>query len=195
MRALADEDLIRLVGEGDATAFEVLFDRHAAAAFSLAYRMCARSAMAEDVVQDTFVSLWRRGGRYDHRRGSVRSWVLGAVHNKAVDSFRHEAATSGRDVNDDEALVELIAPERTEAEAERRSEAREVRAALEQLPTDQRRVIELAYFGGFTHREIADILELPAGTAKGRMRLGLVKLRLSLGDLASTAAGTGGGDS
>jgi RNA polymerase sigma-70 factor (ECF subfamily) len=192
LRALADEDLMRLVGEGDVGAFEVMFDRHASAAFSLAYRMCGRKAMAEDIVQDTFVSLWRRGARYDRRKGSVRSWVLGAVHNKTVDSFRHETATSGRDVNDDEALKELAAPERTEAEVERRSDAQEVRAALAQLPTDQRRVLELAYFGGFTHREIADILELPTGTAKGRMRLGLVKLRLSLGDLASPAAGAGG---
>lgn len=192
MGGLADEVLMRLVGDGHTGAFEVIFDRYGAAAFSLAYRMCGRRAMAEDIVQDTFLSLWRRGGRYDDGKGSVRSWVLGAVHNKAVDSFRHETATSGRDVSDDEALEELAAVEQTDAEVERQAEAAEVRGALERLPTDQRRVIELAYFGGFTHREIADMLDLPTGTVKGRMRLGLVKLRLSLGDPASAATSAGG---
>ena len=170
------------VDQADARAFEVIFDRHGGAAFSLAYRMCGRRTMAEDIVQETFLSLWRRGGRYERARGSVRSWVLGAVHNKAIDHFRHQNATTSRDVIDDEALEELTAPERTDAEAERREQTTQVRGALERLPTEQRRVIELAYFGGFTHTEIADMLELPAGTVKGRMRLGLVKLRLSLGD-------------
>jgi RNA polymerase sigma-70 factor (ECF subfamily) len=191
LRALTDETLMQRVGDADALAFEVIFDRHAGAAFSLAYRMCGRRSRAEDIVQETFLSLWRRGGRYERSRGSVRSWVLGAVHNKAIDSFRHETATTGRDVNEDEALEQLAAPDRTETEAERRSEAGQVRGALEQLPTDQRRVIELAYFGGFTHRQIADMLELPQGTVKGRMRLGLVKLRLSLGDLSSAVSSAG----
>ena len=191
LRALTDETLMQRVGDADAVAFEVIFDRHADAAFSLAYRMCGRRSRAEDIVQETFLSLWRRGGRYERSRGSVRSWVLGAVHNKTIDSFRHETATTGRDSNEDEALEQLAAPDQTETEAERRSEARQVRGALEQLPTDQRRVIELAYFGGFTHRQIADMLELPAGTVKGRMRLGLVKMRLSLGDLTGAVSGAG----
>jgi RNA polymerase sigma-70 factor, ECF subfamily len=191
LRALTDETLMQRLGDADALAFEVIFDRHADAAFSLAYRMCGRRSRAEDIVQETFLSLWRRGGRYERSRGSVRSWVLGAVHNKAIDSFRHETATTARDVNEDEALEQLAAPDRTETEAERRSEARQVRGALEQLPTDQRRVIELAYFGGFTHRQIADMLELPQGTVKGRMRLGLVKMQLSLGDLTRAVSSAG----
>lgn len=90
-----------LVHDGDARAFEVVFDRHADAAFSLAYRMCGRRTLAEDVVQEAFLSLWRRGCRFDGTRGSVRSWLLGAVRNKAIDSFRHESAKAGRDVNDE----------------------------------------------------------------------------------------------
>jgi RNA polymerase sigma-70 factor, ECF subfamily len=189
LRALTDEALMERVDRADALAFEVIFDRHGGAAFSLAYRMCGRRSTAEDIVQETFLSLWRRGGRYERARGTVRSWVLGAVHNKATDSFRHRTTTSGRDVSDDEALKELTAPDRTDAEAERRAEALQIRGALDRLPTQQRRVIELAYFGGFTHSEIAGMLELPAGTVKGRMRLGLIKLRLSLGDLGSVAGG------
>lgn len=173
------------VHAGDARAFGVIFDRHGGAAFSLAYRMCGRQAMAEDIVQDAFLSLWRRGSRYDPARGSVRSWVLGAVHHKAIDSFRHESATAGRDVNDDPAAERIPARERTDLETEKRSDARQVRGALEGLPTEQRRVIELAYFGGFTHTQIAAMLELPAGTVKGRIRLGLTRMRLSLGGLAA----------
>jgi RNA polymerase sigma-70 factor (ECF subfamily) len=189
LRALTDEALMERVDQADPVAFEVIFDRHGGAAFSLAYRMCGRRSAAEDVVQETFLSLWRRGGRYERARGSVRSWVLGAVHNKAIDSFRHQTATAACDVSDDETLKELVAPDLTDGEAERRAEARQIRGALGGLPTEQRRVIELAYFGGFSHSEIADMLELPAGTVKGRMRLGLIKLRLSLGDLRTAAAG------
>jgi RNA polymerase sigma-70 factor (ECF subfamily) len=189
LRALTDEALMERVNEADAVAFEVIFDRHGGAAFSLAYRMCGRPSAAEDIVQETFLSLWRRGGRYERARGSVRSWVLGAVHNKAIDSFRHQTATAAHDVSDDERLVELEGPDRTDTEAERRAEAGQIHSAVRRLPTEQRRVIELAYFGGFTHSEIADMLELPAGTVKGRMRLGLIKLRLSLGDLQSAAGG------
>jgi RNA polymerase sigma-70 factor, ECF subfamily len=181
LRLLADEELIGHVRDGDASAFEVIFDRHASAAFSLAYRMCGRHALAEDVVQEAFLSLWRSGMPYERSRGSVRGWVLGVVHNKAVDAFRRETVRTGRDVHDDTAAERLPGGERTDTEVERRDDAERVRGALGGLPTDQRRVIELAYFGGFTHNQIAELLELPTGTVKGRMRLGLKKLRLSLG--------------
>jgi RNA polymerase sigma-70 factor (ECF subfamily) len=180
--SLADEDLMARVQEGDAHAFEVIFDRHADAAFSLAYRMCGRRATAEDVVQEAFVSLWRSGARYDRTRGSVRSWVLGVVHNRAIDLFRRDSVRTGKDVSDEGAVERMAAPDSTEAEVQRGEDASEVRGALQDLPDDQRQVIELAYFGGFTHSEIAEQLKLPAGTVKGRMRLGLTKLRLSLGD-------------
>ncbi len=182
VRALADEELMQLVREGDTRAFEVIFDRHSGAAFSLAYRMCGRQAMAEDVVQEAFVSLWRSGARYDATRGSVRTWVLSVVRNRAIDIFRREGAKGSRDVTQDGMAERMPAPELTESEVERRDEARQIRQALGELPPDQRQVIELAYFGGFTHREIASMLALPSGTVKGRMRLGLMKMRVVLGD-------------
>jgi RNA polymerase sigma-70 factor (ECF subfamily) len=182
LRSLADEDLMELVRHGDSRALEVIFDRHGGPAFSLAYRMCGRRAMAEDIVQEAFLSLWRTGISYDPGRGSVRSWVLIVVRNRAIDAFRHETTTTSRNIADDEAAARLPAADRTDSEVERRAETRRVRAALEQLPPEQRHVIELAYFGGFTHREISEMLDLPPGTVKGRMRLGLTKLRMALGD-------------
>lgn len=181
LRALADEDLMARVREGDARAFELVFDRHGGAAFSLAYRMCGVRARAEDVVQEAFISLWRSGARYDRTRGSVRSWVLRTVHNRAIDSFRRETARHGQDIHDERLAEQMPAATTTEAQAEQRDDARRVRSALSQIPPDQRRVIELAYFGGFTHTQISEMLELPAGTVKGRMRLGLAKLRIELG--------------
>ncbi len=173
-----------LVHEGDARAFEVVFDRHVDAAFSLAYRMCGRRSIAEDIVQEAFLSLWRSGARYDRARGSVRSWILGVVRNRTIDWFRRDSVRTRRDVPADEAVGRLAADDDVAAEAQRRADARQLRQALGELPPDQRRVIELAYFGGFTHSQIADMLELPPGTVKGRMRLGLTKLRLALGDPA-----------
>lgn len=182
LHALADEDLMAFVHQGDARAFEVVFDRHADAAFSLAYRMCGRRSTAEDVVQEAFLSLWRSGARYDPSRGSVRSWILGVVRNRSVDLFRRDVVRTARDVNADDAVQRLPAVDDVAGEAERREDAGQIRRALRELPADQRRVIELAYFGGFTHSQIAELLALPAGTVKGRMRLGLTKLRLALGD-------------
>jgi RNA polymerase sigma-70 factor (ECF subfamily) len=182
LNGLADEDLMGHVQSGDARAFEIIYDRHADVAFSLAYRMSGRRAMAEDIVQEAFLSLWRSGARYDRTRGSVRSWVLGVVHNRAIDVFRRDTVRAGKDVSDDETVQRLAAEGSTEREVERRDNAAQVRDALAELPGEQRQVIELAYFGGFSHTQIADLLKLPAGTVKGRMRLGLAKLRLSLGD-------------
>jgi RNA polymerase sigma-70 factor (ECF subfamily) len=179
---LGDEDLMELVRDGDTSAFELIFDRHGGVAFSLAYRMCGRRALAEDIVQEAFLSLWRTGARYDRTRGSVRSWVLSAVHNRAIDAFRRESIREGKTVADDGLTERMESPSHTADEVVRRDEAGRVREALDSLPSDQRRVIELAYFGGFSHSEIAELLSLPAGTVKGRMRLGLAKLRISIGD-------------
>jgi RNA polymerase sigma-70 factor (ECF subfamily) len=136
------------------------------------------------VVQEAFLSLWRTGVRYDRMRGSVRSWILSAVHNRAIDALRREMQSTSRDLHDERLAERLQSPYETAAEAERRDDIRRVRSALDELPADQRRVIELAYFGGFSHSQIAEMLELPAGTVKGRMRLGLTKLRLLLGETA-----------
>ncbi len=148
---LADEELMQLVYRGQAAAFEVIYDRHADAAFSLAYRMCGQRALAEDVVQEAFLSLWRSGARYDRGRGSVRTWVLGIVHNRAIDALRRRTVRERGRVDDEGIEERLVAPERTDVEVARRDEAREIRDALEQLPDEQSRVIELAYFGGLTH--------------------------------------------
>jgi RNA polymerase sigma-70 factor (ECF subfamily) len=181
LRVLADEELMQLVRRGNAPAFEVLYDRHADAAFSLAYRICGQRSLAEDVVQEACLSLWRSGARYDRDRGSVRTWLLGIVHNRAIDALRRRSVRDG-------GLVERLAsPERTDVEVARSDEAREIREALEQLPGEQSRVIELAYFGGLTHVQIASMLDTPVGTVKGRMRLGLAKMRMTLGDPAKVA--------
>jgi len=184
LRALADEELMQLVYDGDARAFEVVFDRHAGPAFSLAYRMCGRRALAEEIVQEAFMSLWRSTARYDRNRGSVRSWVLRVVHNRAIDTFRREHSSARHLISDDGIADALVARERTDDEVERRSDARLVRTALAGLPPDQRQVIELAYFGGFSQSQIAEALGLPAGTVKGRMRLALRKLKVALGEPA-----------
>jgi RNA polymerase sigma-70 factor, ECF subfamily len=182
LRSLADEDVMQLVRRGDARAFELIYERHSAAAFSLAYRMMGTRAGAEDVTQDAFLSLWRSGARYDRARGSVRTWVLGIVHHRAIDALRRATVHDRRRASDEGIEERFEARERTDVEAARREEAGTVRGALSSLPADQSQVIELAYFGGFTHTEIADMLEAPVGTVKGRMRLGLKKMRAQLGE-------------
>jgi RNA polymerase sigma-70 factor, ECF subfamily len=189
LRDLADEDLMQYVRRGEATAFEIVYERHSGAAFSLAYRMTGSRNAAEDVVQEAFLSLWRSNARYDRTRGSVRTWVLGIVHNRAIDSLRRSVVHDKRRASDEGIEERFEAKERTEVEVARRDEAREVREALTTLPAEQGKVIELAYFGGFTHTEIAEMLNTPIGTIKGRMRLGLVKMRAQLSGLTPEVAG------
>jgi RNA polymerase sigma-70 factor (ECF subfamily) len=182
LRSLADEDVMQLVRRGDARAFEVIYERHSGAAFSLAYRMMGTRSGAEDVTQDAFLSMWRSGARYDRARGSVRTWVLGIVHHRAIDALRRATVHDRRRAGDEGIEERFEARERTDVEAARREEASTVRGAMSSLPADQSQVIELAYFGGFTHTEIAEMLDAPVGTIKGRMRLGLKKMRSQLGE-------------
>jgi RNA polymerase sigma-70 factor (ECF subfamily) len=177
---LADEELMQLVRRGDARAFEVVYERHSRAAFSLAYRMTGKRVTAEEVVQEAFLALWRANARYDRARGSVRTWILGIVHNRAIDALRRGMVHDRRRASDEGLEERFEARERTDVEAARHDEAREVRTVLGTLPPEQLKVIELAYFGGFTHSEIAEMLETPIGTVKGRMRLGLAKMRTQL---------------
>ena len=168
---------MRIAQGGDPRAFEVLYDRHGGAAFSLAYRMVGTRAVAEDIVQEAFLSIWRSKVRYERERASVRTWVLGIVHHRTIDALRRNLVHDRRRASAEGIEERHEAPELTDVEAVRREEAREVRAALQTLPGEQSRVIELAYYGGFTHTQIAEMLDMPVGTVKGRMRLGLEKMR------------------
>lgn len=176
-----DASLMLLLKQGHTEALEVLYRRHGAMANSLAYRIVGDFATAEEVVQDAFVALWRESPSYEPERGSVRSWVFGIVHHRAIDTLRQKARTERR-----RTLVESL-PERRcchdtpELEVTRRDEARATWRELDVLPPSQRQVIELAFLGDFTCKEVAKLLELPVGTVKGRMRLGLAKMRCSLG--------------
>lgn len=180
LHGLADEELMVRLTRGEPDAFDLIYERHSDAAFSLAYRICGSRAAAEEVAQDAFLALWRNGQRYEPSRGSVRNWILGIVHNRAIDSLRRAVRHESRRAGDEGLAERLVAGERTEEEAGRREEAGTMRTLLDDLPAEQRRVIELAYYAGFTHTEIADMLTIPVGTVKGRMRLGLEKLRLRM---------------
>ena len=185
LERLADEDLMHLTGESESRAFALIYDRHSGPAYSLAYRVLGSRGAAEDAVQETFLTVWRSRSRYMPERGSVRTWVLGISHHRAIDVLRRNVVHVRRQEAAIAAEDRHLEGERTEVEVVRGEEAREVRDALEELPPAQRKVLELAYFGGFTHSEIAGMLEEPVGTIKGRMRLGLQELRMELaGDAA-----------
>src|SRR5436190_10355105 len=171
-----------LVQRGDARAFEAIYDRHGSAAFSLAYRIAGNRPAAEDIVQDAFLAIWRSSVRYQPERGNLRSWLLSVVHNRAIDWLRRALVQTRHQVEAEGVEERKAAPEFTDLEALRRDEARTIRSAMEELPPDQLRVVELAYFGGFTHTQIAEMLGMPLGTVKGRMRLALDKMRYGLGE-------------
>ena len=173
---LADEDLISLVEANDAQAFAVLYDRHSRAAYSLAYRMMGKRQAAEDLVQDAFLKVWRAAGSYRAERGSVRTWLLSIVHNRGIDQLR-SLASHRRTHDRIEASAPKSQPSEAFAESWRNSQSEQVREALKTLPPEQLKILELAYFSGYTHVEIAKLLGLPLGTVKGRMRLGLKKVR------------------
>jgi RNA polymerase sigma-70 factor, ECF subfamily len=172
----ADEDLMPLVEVGDAEAFATLYDRHGRMAYSLAYRMMGEKQQAEDVVQEAFIKVWRSAGGYRVGRGSVRTWILSIVHNSGIDQIRSHARR-GRMQDKVEASAPTSEPSEAFAETWRNTQQEQVREALNTLPQEQLKILELAYFSGYTHVEIAERLELPLGTVKGRMRLGLQKIR------------------
>jgi RNA polymerase sigma-70 factor, ECF subfamily len=173
---LADEDLISLVEAADAEAFATLYERHSRAAFSLAYRMMGERQASEDLMQDALLKVWRSASSYRAERGSVRTWILSIVHNRGIDQIRSQA--SRRRMQDKiEASAPRSQPSEAFAETWRNSQRDQVREALDTLPPEQLKILELAYFSGYTHVEISDLLRLPLGTVKGRMRLGLKKIR------------------
>jgi RNA polymerase sigma-70 factor, ECF subfamily len=173
---LADEDLISLVEAADADAFATLYDRHSRAAFSLAYRMMGERQASEDLAQDAFLKVWRAAGSYRAERGSVRTWILSIVHNRGIDQLRSHASRR-RTQDKIEASAPRSQPSEAFAETWRNSQRDQVREALNTLPPEQLKILELAYFSGYTHVEISELLRLPLGTVKGRMRLGLQKIK------------------
>jgi len=180
---LDDEELLTLVGQRDQIAFEVFYDRFERRAFSLAYRIVGERSAAEDTVQEAFFSIWKSGERYDQTRGSAGAWALGIVRNRSIDMLRSKASrTPTLDSDDDGVLESRPAPNRTDEQAMRRETQREVREVISDLPEKQSKVIDLAFFGGFSQSEISSMLDLPLGTVKGRMRLGLEKIRGGLAD-------------
>jgi RNA polymerase sigma-70 factor, ECF subfamily len=173
---LADEDLISLTAGRDTQALAALYDRHGRVAYSLAYRMMGERQAAEDLVQEAFLKVWRAAGSYRVERASVRTWILSIVHNRGIDMLR-STASRRRTQERVEAQTPASQPSEAFGETWRNSQREHVREGLRELPPEQLKVLELAYFSGYTHTEIAELLDLPLGTVKGRMRLGFKKMR------------------
>jgi RNA polymerase sigma-70 factor (ECF subfamily) len=173
---LADEDLISLADGGNTQAFAALYDRHARVAYSLAYRMMGERQAAEDLVQEAFLKVWRAAGSYRVEKATVRTWILSILNNRGIDEIRSNASRR-RTQDRVQTQTSTSQPSEVFGEAWRNSQGEQVREALGGLPPEQVKVLELAYFSGYTHMEIAELLDLPLGTVKGRMRLGLNKLR------------------
>ena len=169
---------MRSLQEGDVAAFEAIYDRHARAVYGLAYRILRDGPAAEDVTQEAFLAMWRSRHRYAPERGAARSWLLSIAHNRAIDTIRGQRGHRQQALELD--YHELEAPERTDQQVLERLEAATITHALQGLPPTQRRVLDLAYFGGLTQAEIAAELRLPLGTVKGRIRLALQKLARTL---------------
>jgi RNA polymerase sigma-70 factor (ECF subfamily) len=168
--------LISFVGQGDAEAFTTLYDRHSHAAFSLAYRVMGERQAAEDLVQEAFLKLWRSATSYRPERGSVRTWLLSIVRNRGIDQLRSQASRR-RTQEKIEASAPRSQPSEAFAETWRNSQRDQLREALNTLPPEQLKILELAYFSGYTHAQISQLVDVPLGTIKGRMRLGLKKMR------------------
>lgn len=179
---LADHLLVERVVAMDADAFEVLYDRHLSAAYALAYRIVGSAAPANEVCQEAFLAVWRSARTFDASVGSVRSWLLTIVRNRAIDHLRRASRTNEHEVRDDALAERQPAPadDGTEAEAMRSTEAGVTRDLLGALSPEQRHVIVLSFYSGYSHSEIASMLELPLGTVKARMNRGLARLRSTL---------------
>ena len=175
----SDEALLNAIADGATWALESLYERYNRVLYSLAYRMVADHQVAEDLLQDAFLSIWRRATSYSPQAGAAHSWLISIVHHRAIDYLRGVRRRS----TVQEAPLEEIEFDDTTAfpdvwdEAWQSMKGSQVRAALMKIPTEQRLVIELAYFQGWTHTEIAEGTHIPLGTVKARMRLGLLHLK------------------
>ena len=186
--APGDDELITAVARGDHPALLALYDRHGRIAYGLAYRILGDAGAAEEAVQDAYLRVWRRASTFDASRGGARSWLLTIVHHCAIDLLRRRAGAPPVVAGLDEMADRRSVPDAW-SEVSGRIESERVRTAVETLPGEQRRAIEMAFFDGLTHREIAERDGLPLGTVKGRMRLGLKRLSSLLAEPASGVVG------
>jgi len=172
--------LLKLASRGDQDAFAQLYDATSARVFGLAVRIVRDRAQAEEVAQEAFLEIWRTASRFDAAKGSPQAWMLTIVHRKSVDRVRSAEAATRRDATY-ERRNQTVEHDSTADAAHASIEARRVRKAMDSLTPVQREAVELAYFGGYTHTEVASMLELPLGTAKTRIRDGLIRLRDTIG--------------
>jgi RNA polymerase sigma-70 factor (ECF subfamily) len=176
--------VLQRIRAGDRSAVDDLYDRFRRPAFALARRILADDALAEDVLQEVFLSVWRDPAAYDRGRGSVAAWLLAVVHHKAVDAVRREESQRRRQARAEEdlALAEPVSGRDVDEEAWTHEVAAQVRSALKGLSSPQREALTLAYYGGYTQREVAALTGAPLGTVKTRMLAGMRRLKEELGD-------------
>ncbi|HET9780667.1 MAG TPA: sigma-70 family RNA polymerase sigma factor [Candidatus Dormibacteraeota bacterium] len=182
MDVRSDAELVRALAARDASALAALYDRYGGLAYSVGFRILGDAGLAEDTVQECFLKLWSSAATFDPMRGSLRTWLLTLVRNRAIDKLRGRRSRTGRDID-----LEVAEPAAAEGrgsdpweEIAFATEQRAVRSALDRLPVEQRQAVELAYFGGYSQREIAEMTRVPLSTVKGRMRLALEKLHAYL---------------
>ena len=173
---LADPDLAAALVAGSQDALAELYDRYAPLAYGVALRILGDPARAEDVVQEAFMKIWNNAASFDSRRGSLRTWLLTAVRNRSIDYLRGRAAHERRELELQPELAEVGARSDPWRQVSLSLERTAVIEALGSIPAEQRQAVELAFFGGYSHREIADMTRVPLSTVKGRMRLALEKL-------------------
>ena len=181
-RGLRDGELVELVAQKDAGALEVLYERYGRAAYSLARRILTEETLAQDVVQEVFLSLWRDARRFDAGRGTVATYLLSMTHHRAVDVVRREENLRRWRTSDEGLELEADPKVRVEDEVLTSERRAEVRSALQELPAAQREALLLAYFGGYTQREVAALVGVPLGTVKTRMAAGMRKMKEALRD-------------
>ena len=174
-----DARLAERIRAGQAEALGELYDRYASTALATALRVVGSREEAEDVVHEAFVAVWRKIDRFDAERGALRAWLMTVVRNRAIDRVRARRPRMDLDDADERSLLRT-GPNPTWEAALARASASEIQAALASLPDEQRKAVELAYFEGYTYREVAELTGVPPGTANGRLRLALAKLREAL---------------
>ena len=187
----SEAELMRQVAAGEIGGLEILYDRYHSMAYALALRITTETGLAEDVVQDSFLGVWRNASRYAEDKGSVRGWLLAIVRHRAIDAMRRQRASVAIGEEADEAVPAALTLPDIWPEVAGHLDAEQIRRAMTALPPAQRDVIELAYFDGLTQREIAERTHAPLGTVKSRIRLGLASLRdqlVGLNEVAATAS-------